>query len=524
MKRLQITVAPDQAGQRLDILLHTAAPQLSRAALQKAVQAGNCRVDDVPETRCRVKARAGQTICLLLPDTENSLQAEHGALQLLWHDEHLAVCNKPAGLTVHPCPSCPRQTLVQRLLGRFPQLRQQEGLRPGIVHRLDKDTSGLLVVALTEQDRLAMSAAFAERSVSKEYLALVVGQPPAQGQCVEPLGRHPTNRIKRAVVAEACGGRPATTCWRTLWTAPDMGFSLLAVRILTGRTHQIRVHMAHLGHPLLGDKLYAPKAVQAMAPRQMLHAWQISFTHPATGKVLQFTCPPPPDLPQSAIAAARRMQRVVITGNPGSGKSSLTSCLAQHGIPTVSADGIVQDLYAPGGEGSQWLAQMGKRELLTPQGGVQKEALLAAMRQDVRFRREMENAIHAMVRAVVEDFWQAQERLGSVLAVAEVPLYFESGWDQVFTPSPIVVAVRCPLSVRAQRLEQDRGWDTEKTAALEAWQWPEDRKLKAAQIIVDNTGSPKALELATEQLLATLEQQRQQEDERLGSELAALWA
>ncbi|MEG6594176.1 RluA family pseudouridine synthase, partial [Desulfovibrio sp. 1188_IL3213] len=258
-----------------------------------------CTVDGLPEKRPAAKVHMGQAVILNLPEHQGSLQPEEGHLELLWQDAHLVVCNKPAGLTVHPCPSCPEQTLVQRLLGRFPQLSRLEGQRPGIVHRLDKDTSGLLVVALTESDRLTLSEAFAERQVHKEYLALVSGLPPLEGQCREPLGRHPTAKIKMAVVPENRGGRQAFTEWRRLWSTDDNSVSLLAVRIHTGRTHQIRVHMAHMGHPLLGDRLYAPKAVQDMAPRQMLHAWRLNFTHPASGEDMRFTCPPPQDMPDA---------------------------------------------------------------------------------------------------------------------------------------------------------------------------------------------------------------------------------
>ena len=340
-RQLDFRVAGALVGQRLDKALCGLLPDLSRAAVQRAITAGTCRIDGLPVSAASLKLKAGQEVRLDLPDTANELRAEDEAVDILWQDEHLLLCNKPAGLTVHPCPSCPENTLVQRLLHHFPRLREQEGLRPGVVHRLDKDTSGLLLVALDEPTRLRMSEAFARREVHKEYLALVQGVPPQTGTCREPLGRHPTAKVKMAVVPENRGGKAAHSDWRVLWSSPRKDFSLVAVRIHTGRTHQIRVHMAHVGHPLLGDALYAPAPVAARAPRQMLHAWHISFCHPLSGEALEFFCPPPDDMLRAILNNSSRMQRLVITGNPGCGKSTLTHALEEAGLPTVSADALV---------------------------------------------------------------------------------------------------------------------------------------------------------------------------------------
>lgn len=523
MTELRHTVTAAEAGQRLDRVLRGAAPELSRAALQKAVQAGHCQVDGLPETRPDAKTREGQTVLLRLPETATTLQAEEGHLELLWQDEHMVVCNKPAGLTVHPCPSCPEHTLVQRLLSQFPQLGRLEGQRPGIVHRLDKDTSGILVVALTERDRLALSEAFARREVHKEYLALVVGVPPTEGECREPVGRHPTAKVKMAVVPESRGGRAAHTDWQTLWTSPDKRFSLLAVRIHTGRTHQIRVHMAHVGHPLLGDRLYAPKPVQALAPRQMLHAWRISFVHPATGASLNFTCPPPDDMLATALRGCRRMRRVVVTGNPGSGKSAFTHCLADLGVPVFSADAAVARLYAPQGEAAQWIGRFGGASLLTPEGAVDKTTLMEAMRTNTALRRDVENVVHSLTRKALESFWEDQESRGAPVAVAEVPLYFETGWQTVFTPCPHVVGVHCPLSVRTRRIEENRGWTREKVEAIEGWQWDENRKMTACDTVVDNDGSLETLCAHAGAFLEALRSRNQAEEQALARHLDGLW-
>ena len=523
MNRLQLEITVAQAGQRLDRILSAAQPDLSRAALQKAIQSGHCTVDDQAETKPATKVKTGQAVVLQLPEASGQLAPEDGELEVLWQDEHLVVCNKPAGLTVHPCPSCPEQTLVQRILARFPQLGKIEGQRPGIVHRLDKDTSGLLVVALTEPDRLSLSHAFAERQVHKEYLALVAGLPPLNGQCLEPVGRHPTAKVKMAVVPENRGGRNAHTEWRRLWHTEDSGVSLLAVRIHTGRTHQIRVHMAHLGYPLLGDRLYAPKAVQAMAPRQMLHAWRLTFTHPVSNEAMSFACPPPQDMPDAALKANLRMQRLVITGNPGSGKSALTAFLGQMGVPVVSADAIVASLYAPGGAGSQWIGRLHGGDLLEADGSVNRKALLAAMQQDAVLRRDVEQAVHALTRQALEDFWRRMEAAGATLAAAEIPLYFECGWQQFFSPPPLTVGVSCPLPMRTARITEARGWSQEKMAAIEAWQWPEERKMAACDIVIKNDGGLQQLQAEAARLLETLRSHEQNKRQEQLQYLNLIW-
>lgn len=523
MSDVEILISAQTAGQRLDRVLRDAAPALSRAALQKAVLAGCCAADGLPLTRPDARTRLGQRIVLRLPDSENKLKAEEGHVEVLWQDERLVVCNKPAGLTVHPCPSCPERTLVQRLLGRFPQLAKLDGLRPGIVHRLDKDTSGLLLVALDEPARLALSAAFARREVTKEYLALVSGLPPAAGECREPLGRHPAARIKMAVVPESRGGKPAHSQWTRLWAAPEHNVSLLAVRIHSGRTHQIRVHFAHLGYPLLGDKLYAPKAIQAQAPRQMLHAWRLAFRHPGTGEEMRFACPPPADLPAAALAACCRTQRVIITGNPGSGKSALAKQLSRLGVPVLSADAVVADLYGPHGEAAAWIGRRWGEGLLAADGGVDKNALLSAMRDNAGLRREVEEMVHPLVREAVVAFWKKQEAAAAPLAVAEVPLYFECGWQNAFSPPPLTVGVHCPLPLRLLRIMADRGWSEDKAVALEAWQWPEARKEAACDLLVDNSGPQEALEAAARRLLERLDELRRMAVQKQEMALARLW-
>lgn len=501
----------EEAGERLDRALHARLSDSSRAAIQKAIAAGHCRIDGLPVTAAACKLRRGQRVELDLPRADSPLEAEAAELEVLFQDERLVVCNKPAGLTVHPCPSCPEGTLVHRLLHHFPQLRQMEGLRPGIVHRLDKDTSGLLLVALDEATRLRLADAFAARTVAKSYLALVQGTPPREGSCREPVGRHPTLKIKMAVVPESRGGRSAHTDWRVLWTAADGSCSLLLVRIHTGRTHQIRVHMAHLGHPLLGDALYAPPPVRARAPRQMLHAWRLAFTHPWSGEAMRFTAPLPEDMIACAAEADTCTRRLVVTGNPGCGKSTVCAALERLGVPVISADAVVHELYAPRGLAARWLGER-RPDLLAADGSIDRAALRPAMQHDPLLRQDVEAQVHELVRRRIAAFWEQAEARGEAVAAAEIPLYFECGWGKhAFTPRPLSLCVTCPADMRRQRVMAGRGWSAEHFDAIEAWQWPEEQKAAHSDHILANTGDPGRLDARLEAFLREIVQDR---DER----------
>ena len=500
-----------EAGERLDRVLHARLNGISRAAVQKAIAAGHCRIDGLPVVSAACKVRRGQMVELDLPRADSPLEAEAAELEVLFQDAHLVVCNKPAGLTVHPCPSCPEGTLVHRLLHHFPQVRQMEGLRPGIVHRLDKDTSGLLLVALDEATRLRFAEASAARTLANSLLALLQGTPPPTGTCREPVGRHPTVKVKMAVVAESRGGRSAHTDWRVLWTAADRSCSLLLVRIHTGRTHQIRVHMAHLGHPLLGDALYAPPPVRARAPRQMLHAWRLEFTHPWSGEPMRFTAPLPEDMLACAAEAGGCTRRLVVTGNPGCGKSTVCAALERLGVPVISADAVVHELYAPRGLMARWLGER-RPDLLAADGGIDRSALRPAMRHDPLLRQDVEAQAHELVRRRITAFWEQAEARGEAVAAAEIPLYFECGWQKdTFTPRPLSLCVTCPVDLRRRRVMAGRGWSAEHFDAIEAWQWPEAQKAAQSDRILANTEGVGSLDVQLEALLKGIVQDR---DER----------
>lgn len=508
------TIPDEGTGQRLDKFLGSVVHDISREKIKRAILEGGCRVQGVTVKAPGTRLAPGQEVVLTLHVPTTALEPEEGDVACIWQDAHILVLNKPVGITVHPCPSCPQGTLVQRLAAHFPQLLHQEGLRPGIVHRLDKDTSGLLLVALTEEARLRCSSLFAARGVHKEYLALVRGVPPQQGVCLEPLGRHPTIKVRMAVVPESRGGKSAHTEWRVLYADPAECFSLLAVRIHTGRTHQIRAHMAHMGYPLWGDSVYGPAAgakASDPAPRQMLHAWKLALPHPVTDEALSFLCPPPADMLNTILSLAKASWRLVLTGLPGCGKTTLLHLLEQRGIPIWSADAVVSKLYAPKGDAHRFLRdRYGERFVLEPSAPVNRPALLAAMEEDPLLRHEVEQTVHAMVRHSLDEFWQRTSDARASLAAAEVPLYLEKGWRADAKGAPLlVVGVACPAPQRYARLAAIRGWSAEKCRTLDSWQWPEERKFKACDMVVDNSDHAEPLAAAADRLLLAVQEREQ---------------
>ena len=272
---------------RLDVLLSS--PALSRSQAARLIKEGHATVAGQPVTQPAHKPNAGEAVCLSLPkaiDTAN--RPEDIPLRILYEDEALAVVEKPAGLVVHPAAGNPTGTLVNALLFHLDSLSGIGGeKRPGIVHRLDKDTSGLMLVAKNDQAHLALSQALARRQIDKHYLALVAGQMKEHhGQMDGPIARSLKDRKKMAVVP---GGREALTQWQLV--SQHEKSALVLVHLVTGRTHQIRVHFSQAHHPVLGDPLYGHKGLPP-APRLMLHAWSLGFSHPVTGERMAFTAPP----------------------------------------------------------------------------------------------------------------------------------------------------------------------------------------------------------------------------------------
>ncbi|MBZ4421440.1 RluA family pseudouridine synthase [Myxococcus sp. RHSTA-1-4] len=300
---------PEARGERVDQYLARAFPEFTRSRIQGLIEAGHVLVDGQPAKTAR-RLRGGEMLTLHVPAPVAAIPvAEELPLAVLHEDRDLVVVDKAAGMVVHPGAGHASGTLVNALLHRVKDLAGVGGeLRPGIVHRLDKDTTGCLVVAKNEQALVALQKSFKTRAVEKTYLALVHGAPPAEGRIETLYGRHPVHRQR--FTGKVKEGKPAITAFRTLETFD--GASLVEVDLFTGRTHQIRVHMAESGHPLLGDALYGAgrKAkglaaeAQELLGRQALHAWRLSFAHPRTGKVLELEAPIPADF-TAALALLR---------------------------------------------------------------------------------------------------------------------------------------------------------------------------------------------------------------------------
>ncbi|MCF8041586.1 MAG: RluA family pseudouridine synthase [Desulfarculaceae bacterium] len=305
MKQHQLEVPSQSAGQRLDALVaELLGPELSRAQVQRLLKEGRVTLEGRP-VRASAKVQPGQAIVVQVPDPEPlELAPEDQGLWVLYEDADLIVVNKAAGVVVHPAAGHTSGTLVAGLLHHCGDLSGIGGkLRPGIVHRLDKDTSGALVAAKSEAAHRGLVAAFAAGRVDKTYLALVHGRPPLSGEASSPIGRHPVDRKRMSTHARH--GKSAVSRWRVTRRFGQEA-SLLRVNILTGRTHQIRVHLFESGFPVCGDRTYGGRRARAGLPgqaglalkaagRQMLHAALLAFDHPVSGGRVEVTAPLPED-------------------------------------------------------------------------------------------------------------------------------------------------------------------------------------------------------------------------------------
>ncbi|HYM04133.1 MAG TPA: RluA family pseudouridine synthase [Stellaceae bacterium] len=308
----RVTAEPGDAGERLDRLLAARLSAMSRTRIKHLVEAGQVTSGGATIMDPSLRVKPGQVFIVTLPPPETDAPLPQKMdLVVLYEDEHLLVIDKPAGLVVHPAPGNLDRTLVNALLAHCGDSLAGIGgvKRPGIDHRLDKDTSGLMVIAKNDQAHQSLSADFAARRIARAYQALVWGVPqPRAGEFSGNIGRSPRNRKKMAVVR---GGKPAITHYQVLHAYKDVA-ALVECRLATGRTHQIRVHMTERGHPLIGDPTYgSPRSnarlrripegsrdAIAVFPRQALHAVLLGFRHPATSEYLKFTSALPQDMEQ----------------------------------------------------------------------------------------------------------------------------------------------------------------------------------------------------------------------------------
>ncbi|MBE6390119.1 MAG: RluA family pseudouridine synthase [Lentisphaerae bacterium] len=293
------------AGQtgRLDKIIAENLPDYSRTFLQNIIKSGAVTVNGSIVTQPRLTVKSGDVITLEIAvvSGETVISAEPFEFDILFEDTDFLVINKPAGVVVHPAPGNFEHTVVNALIGRYPAMAQDfaadDAVRPGIIHRLDKDTSGCLAIAKTVEAKYKLGKAFADRKTGKTYLAICRGIPKEPAGVLKSLiGRHPVNRQKMAIVER--NGKEAHTSYRVIAQKEidNIPLALLEVKIFTGRTHQIRVHLSSIGLPIIGDELYGNRnCTFPGVSRQMLHAWKLSLPHPASGEMMTFISPLPED-------------------------------------------------------------------------------------------------------------------------------------------------------------------------------------------------------------------------------------
>ncbi|PLZ06577.1 RluA family pseudouridine synthase [Fischerella thermalis] len=309
----EISLQVEEQGERLDRYLTERLTDLSRSRIQQLIEQGQVQLNGKICTSKKTSVKQGDRICLEIPPAEPlELTAQDIPLDILYEDDQLLILNKPAGLVVHPAPGHPDGTLVNAILAHCPNLPGIGGVqRPGIVHRLDKDTTGAIAIAKTEFAHQHLQAQLKAKTAQREYLGVVYGVPKTENGTIDlPIGRHPVDRKKMAVVSPEKGGRPATTHWRILERLGN--YTLMHFQLETGRTHQIRVHSAHIGHPIVGDPVYSSgRSVGVNLPGQALHAWRLRLQHPVSEEWIEVTAP----IPQTFKTLLEVLKRRVTTAD-----------------------------------------------------------------------------------------------------------------------------------------------------------------------------------------------------------------
>ncbi|MBO5240946.1 MAG: RluA family pseudouridine synthase [Clostridia bacterium] len=305
-KRLFIA---ERAYKRLDVFLSEQTDEFTRSRLKKLIEEGNVSVGGVPQTKAGADIKVGEAVELTVPEVvEYAVKPENIPIEIVYEDADLAVVNKPKGMTVHMGNGVVEGTLVNALLYALDSLSGIGGvLRPGIVHRIDKDTTGLLVVAKNDKAHVSLAKQIAEKTCKRTYFALLEGNlKEDRGTIVTDIGRHPTDRLKMSVLPEG-KGKLAITEFETV-ARFGTEFTLCKFKLQTGRTHQIRVHAKHMGHPVAGDPVYGYKKQKLNADGQLLHAWQLELTHPQSGERMTFNAPLPPAFQEILRKLCKRYQ------------------------------------------------------------------------------------------------------------------------------------------------------------------------------------------------------------------------
>ncbi|AFZ33044.1 ribosomal large subunit pseudouridine synthase D [Gloeocapsa sp. PCC 7428] len=304
-----IAIQVQAQSDRLDRYLAQELSDLSRSRIQHLIEQGQVQLNDRVCTSKKITIKPGDRITVEIPDAQPlDLQPEDIPLDILYEDDSLLIINKPAGLVVHPAPGHAGGTLVNALLAHCPNLPGIGGVqRPGIVHRLDKDTTGAIAIAKTDFAQQHLQAQLKAKTARREYLGVVYGVPKSESGTVDfPIGRHPVDRKKMAVVSVEKGGRSAVTHWQTLERLGN--YTLMHFQLETGRTHQIRVHSAALGHPIVGDPVYSSgHSVGVNLPGQALHAWKLKLQHPMSGEFIEAIAPLPASFTTLLQVLRRRM-------------------------------------------------------------------------------------------------------------------------------------------------------------------------------------------------------------------------
>jgi 23S rRNA pseudouridine1911/1915/1917 synthase len=307
VNEINLQVAAD--GERLDRYLASYLPDFTRSRIQQLIEQGQVQLNHKECTSKKIVVKQDDLITLIVPEAQPlELKAEDIPLDILYEDDQLIIINKPAGLVVHPAPGHPDGTLVNAMLAHCPNLPGIGGIqRPGIVHRLDKDTTGAIAIAKTELAHHHLQAQLKAKTARREYLGIVYGAPKTPNGTIDlPIGRHPVDRKKMAIVPVSKGGREAVTHWEIQERIGN--YTLMRFQLETGRTHQIRIHSTQVGHPIVGDPLYSSaRSIGINLSGQVLHAWKLKLEHPVSGELIEATAPLPEDFTKLLEALRKRL-------------------------------------------------------------------------------------------------------------------------------------------------------------------------------------------------------------------------